>query len=243
MRPLTTLASNIIHGKQRPLHVLALCVAVSLLSACRGPSVKPGINDPYKNADVNEWVKRFEGESREIYHNRERVAATVGLKPGMVVADIGAGTGFFTLMFADIVGPSGKVFAVDITPEFLELIRQRALDRKLSNIKTVRCAEDSVDLPPNSVDAVFICDVYHHFEYPSSTMASIHSALRSNGTLVVVDFNRIPGKSREWILGHIRAPRETVISEIEAAGFTLTPDQPNDDFLEENYILRFQKTE
>src|SRR5438445_2054730 len=90
------------------------------------PSVRPGINAEYRNPDVKQWVERFETESREIYRERERIADYVGLKPGSAVADIGAGTGLFTELFARRVGPSGRVFAVDIVPEFLEHIRARS---------------------------------------------------------------------------------------------------------------------
>lgn len=234
--------------------VLLLGIALSALAACRTPggtstqaagheaSVKPGINDPYKNAKVDEWIERFEGESREIYTHRARIAETVGLRRGLVVADIGAGTGLYTMMFGDAVGPSGKVFAVDITPEFIDLIDQRAREHGLSNVKAVLCVEDSVKLERDSVDVAFVCDTYHHFEYPKSTLRSIHDALRPGGELIVVDFERVPGKSRQWVLDHVRAGREEVIREIEFAGFALTPEQPGYGFLEENYILRFRKT-
>src|SRR5947209_3814252 len=83
-----------------------------------------------------------------------------------------------------------------------------AQDKGLQNIVGVVCTADSVKLPPGSVDLVFICDTYHHFEYPRRTMASIHQALKPAGQLVLVDFKRIPGVSREWVLGHVRAGQE-----------------------------------
>lgn len=97
-----------------------------------------------------------------------------------------------------------------------------------------------MELAPQSIDVAFICDTYHHFEYPRSTMASIRSALRPGGQLIIIDFIRIPGVSRDWILDHVRAGREEVIAEVKSDGFTLieTPDTP---YLEENYVLRFRK--
>lgn len=239
--------------RERVWTLSLVCLACCALTTCRAPgessrtksgheaSVSPGVNEPYKNAKVDVWVERFEGESREIYKQRDRIAAAVGLKPGLVVADIGAGTGLYTMMFADLVGPTGKVFAVDITPEFIELIKQRARQRGSVNVEPVLCAEDSVKLPPDSVDVAFVCDTYHHFEYPKSTLRSIQEALRPGGELIVVDFDRVPGKSRQWVLDHVRAGREAVTREIEAAGFTLTREQPGYGFLEENYILRLRK--
>src|SRR5919206_3772426 len=91
------------------------------LAPARGQeqSVRPGINKPFENPDVKEFVGKFEVESREVYARRKEIVAACKLKPGMVVADIGAGTGLFTRLFASAVGPEGKVYAVDIAPKFI----------------------------------------------------------------------------------------------------------------------------
>lgn len=204
-------------------------------------SVKPGINDSYDDPDVEKWVQRFEGESREIYRSRREIVTALGLAPGSVVADVGSGTGFFTLLFSDAVGTGGKVVAVDIVPEFLELTRQRAREQGRYNIQTVLCDENSVRLPPNSVDVVFVCDVYHHFEYPRSSLRSVHRALKPGGEFVVIDFERIEGESRGWIIGHVRAGQEVVRREVEEAGFEFV-ERVSADYLDENYYLRFRKT-
>jgi len=95
-------------------------------------------------------------------------------------------------------------------------------------------------VPTESVDLVFICDVYHHFEQAPHSLASILRALKPGGRLVLIDFERIPGKSREFILGHVRAGKETFRSEIEQAGFEYV-DEVTIDAFEENYLLRFRK--
>jgi len=218
-----------------------MAILVLLSAGCREESVHPGINDHYQDPDVEEWVARFERESREIAVSRDEIVAMLGLRPGMDVADIGAGTGLFTEPLARAVFPGGKVYAVDIVPEFVAHIDERAKAADLSNVETVLCEEDSVKLPWRSVDLVFLCDAYHHFEYPRSTMRSIRHALRPGGELVVIDFERIPGKSREWIFEHVRAGRKTVIAEIESFGFELVPDAPVPDELEENYFIRFRR--
>lgn len=203
-------------------------------------SVRPGINDEYKKKDLNvdEWAGKFESESREIFTQRLAILAASGVKPGMAVGDIGAGTGFMTELFSNTVGPSGRVYAVDITPAFLERIRTRATQQQRTNIVTVLGKEDSVELPPRSIDLAFICDTYHHFEYPRTEMASIHRALRPGGTLVVIDFIRKEGVSRPWILEHVRAGQETVTQELIASGFEPLNDPPAN-FLKENYLIRF----
>ncbi len=208
-----------------------------------GQSVKPGINEAYENPDVDKWVARFESEGREVFKHRQRIVEALGIKPGTVIGDIGAGTGLFIPLFSETVGAAGKVVAVDIVPEFLQLIRTRARRQNLRNVQTVLCGEDSVALPPASIDFAFVCDTYHHFEYPRSTLSSIHTALKPGGRLIVIDFKRIKGESRKWILNHVRAGRKTVTAEIAAAGFTFADDQPQASYLEENYMLRFRKVE
>jgi len=204
-------------------------------------SVKPGINDPFRKPDVKAFVERFEGESREIFEKREAIAKACQIKPGMTVADIGAGTGLFTRMFAREVGPKGQVFAVDIAREFLEHIEKTARDQGLANIKTILGADASPRLKENSADLVFICDTYHHFEFPKSMLKDIRAAMRPGGKLVLIDFIRIPGTSRAWIVDHVRAGQEVVEAELIAAGFRKVSETKG--VLKENYIVVFEKAE
>ena len=166
----------------------------------------------------------------------------MNLKPGTRVADIGAGTGFYSILMSRTVGEDGWVYAVDISPKFVEYLANQFDERSLTNVTTVMCDDDSVCLPPNSIDLAFICEVYHHFEFPQVTMRSILRALSPGGRVVVIDFERIPGVSREWLLGHIRADKQTFINEIEEAGFELVAERQIPGF-KENYYLEFEKTE
>lgn len=204
------------------------------------PSAKLGINAEYlkPNLDVTQWVERFEREGREIYDQREAIVAAARIKSGAVVADVGAGTGLFTPYFSRAVGRKGTVFAVDIVPAFLDRIKNRAAAEGMANVKTVLCTERSVELPPNSIDFAFICDVYHHFEYPQSSLASLHRTLRPGGEVLLVEFKRIPGTSSDWILNHVRAGQAVFTAEIEAVGFQKIEER---DILKDNYILRFRK--
>jgi ubiquinone/menaquinone biosynthesis C-methylase UbiE len=226
---------------------LAAAGVLSLLglAACAGApaevSVRPGINEDFTSPslDVGAMAQRFEAESREIFVHRTAIARAVGLQPGMVAADVGAGTGIFVDLFARDVTPSGRVYAVEISPRFVDVLRERAAARGHRHVEAVLCSERDVGLPPDSTDAVFACDTYHHFEYPRSTLASIHRALRPGGQFVVVDFERIPGTSRQWILDHVRCGKEQVVAEVREAGFELVEEVPLG--LAENYFLRFRK--
>ena len=222
-------------------HRLALIAL--LLLACAVPAVArdgadPAINQPYLDPDFAQWVKRFESPGREVYDQRAAIVTASGVKPGMHVADIGAGTGLFTLLFAHAVGPTGQVTAVDISPTFAANIRRRAQDQKLGNVSTRVNTQTDTGLPPASIDLVFVSDTYHHFEQPRAMLTSIHRALRDGGTLIVIDFERVEGKSTAWVLGHVRADKKQVIHEIEAAGFRLAADTG---LLKENFYLRFEK--
>lgn len=205
------------------------------------PSVRPGVNAPFlaTDVDVGEFVKAFEGESREIAQQCANITLHLGLRPGMTVADVGAGTGLFMSELAHGVGPGGRVYAIDIAPAFVEHLRERARFEGLGQVEVVQCSERSVDLPAGSVDVALVCDTYHHFEYPHSTLESLRAALKPGGVLAVVDFERRPD-SRPWVLEHVRCGSEQVIAEIEAAGFHFE-DRPSVPGLNENYLLRFRR--
>jgi ubiquinone/menaquinone biosynthesis C-methylase UbiE len=203
-------------------------------------SVRPGINDPFKNPDLKKYIETFEGESREIFTHRKEIVAACKLKPGMAIADVGAGTGLFTRLFAATVGPTGKVYAVDISPTFVEHIRKTTKEAGITNVQTILCTDKSAELEPASVDMVFICDTYHHFEFPLRTMDSIHRALKPGGQLVLVDFHRIEGKSTQWTLDHVRAGQEVFRQEIVTSGFRVVGQE---ELLKDNYFLRFEKVE
>ena len=159
---------------------------------------------------------------------------------GMAVADIGAGTGLFEPQFAALVGEAGVVYAVDLSPGMIDHLNERKAAEGWANVEVVQCEPDDVKLPRGSVDRVFICDTYHHFEFPRTTMATIRRAMRPDAELIIVDFERIPGVSREWLLSHVRCGKETVIEELESFGFELIEeiDVPG---LRENYVLRLRR--
>jgi ubiquinone/menaquinone biosynthesis C-methylase UbiE len=109
----------------------------------------------------------------------------------------------------------------------------------LESVRVVRSNAHSVELPVDSIDVAFVCDVYHHFEYPKAMLASLRSALRPGGALIVVDFERIPGTTRNWVIEHVRAGKPEFIGEIERAGFELE-QEISVEGLSENYMLRFR---
>ncbi len=214
--------------------------AISTATLEAEENVKPGINDSWRSEDIGPLIGRLETESREIFTERFKLAAVIGPPPGTVIADIGAGSGFMTNIFSRQVGTGGKVYAVDINATMLAHVAEGAKDAGLTNVETVLCTDKSTMLPDESIDMAFICDTYHHFEYPKNTMTSLWRALKPGGQVVVVDFYRIEGESTEWILNHVRAGKEVFTREILDAGFELVNDH-DVEFLTENYVIRFRK--
>ena len=193
-------------------------------------------------ANIEEFVRRFETDSRDVFAKRDVIVRAVGLHTAEAVADIGAGTGLFTHLFANQVGPKGTVYAVDIGPAFLRHIAQRAKrDGHDRVVKPVKNTPDSVALPPGSIDIAFLCDTYHHFDHPGKMLASIHRALRPGGRLILIDFDLRPGSS-EFVKHRARAPREVYFREIEGAGFEpIATAQPPK--LKEQFYAEFRRVE
>ncbi|GJM23067.1 MAG: methyltransferase [Planctomycetota bacterium] len=227
---------------------LGLCAALACATphapdaAPAAPGAPSSLNANFLDPqlDVAEYVQRFEGESREVALARDAILAALDVRAGQRVADIGAGTGLFLAPLSEALGPRGLLYAVDLSPRFLEHLRERVRREELGNVRVVECTERSSSLPPDSIDVAFICDTYHHFEHPQETLASLHRALRPGGRLLLLDFERVPGVSRDWMLEHVRAGKLEFAGEVEAAGFSAATEL-NVPGLEENYLLSFTK--
>jgi ubiquinone/menaquinone biosynthesis C-methylase UbiE len=219
------------------------CIGLVLLAVplfAQEQSVRPGVNRHYEDPDWRQWVRAFENPGRELYAKRHAIVAATDIRPGMQVADIGAGTGLFTRLFSSRVAPTGKVYAVDISATFIENILRTCREQGLANVEGVVNTPREVALADDSIDLAFIADTYHHFEYPATMMASIRRALRPGGRLVIIDFRRDPRVSSQWVMQHVRADRDTVIREIRAAGFRFVEDKA---VLDSNYFLVFRKAD
>ncbi|NVB39550.1 methyltransferase domain-containing protein [Pseudenhygromyxa sp. WMMC2535] len=202
-------------------------------------SATPGINDRYLDDDaVDKWTKVFEQERRDVISHRDEIVAALELEPGMAVADIGAGTGAFVEPIARGVGPEGKVYAVDIIPDFLARLRGRAAEAQLDWVEVVEATPQSPALAPASVDLLFLCDVYHHLEYPSVYLRGLREALRPGGRMIIIDFDKIPGKTSAGMMKHVRQDQATLLAEVRAEGFELAREIDSVP-LKENYMLEF----
>ncbi|WP_411817767.1 class I SAM-dependent methyltransferase [Hyphococcus sp. DH-69] len=222
---------------------------IALLGACTQPT-NEGDAGPDESVEavveqhdyVDVWLEQLEVGSRELYSARESVVDSVGLSEGDVVADIGSGTGLYSLLFAEEVGASGRVFAEDIEPLFLDLVNQRADDSGIDNITAVLGRENDVSLPEKSIDLVFIADTYHYFGDRQAVMKSVFDSMKPGGELVIVDYDLEEGETRASDKQHVRFGKAGVISELEYIGFEFLEDVAVEG-LSENYFVRFKRPE
>jgi len=165
---------------------------------------------------------------------------TMGLQPGMTVADIGTGIGYMLPFLSRRVGAGGKVIAEDIFDDFLASARQRVASQKLANVTFVKGTETDPNLPTNSVDIALALDVYHHFDYPEKMLAAIHKSLKPDGKLVIVEYyKRQEAMAGGRALTHIRLDMPDVIKELEANHFHLIAEREH--VPDSQYLLILRK--
>ena len=186
----TILSRTQFMGKTRSLVLLTSMLAGWLVWAA-----PLGCQEHNPPATTNSYIQHLEDPSRAAWQKPEEVVRALNLKSGEKIADIGAGSGYFTLPFAREVGPAGKVYAVDIDREMLAYIEQRAKQENLQNIRTILAGAHDPELPPASVDLIFICATLHHITDRAKYYPLLAKALRPGGRVVNIDFQkrRLPG--------------------------------------------------
>jgi ubiquinone/menaquinone biosynthesis C-methylase UbiE len=202
-------------------------------------SVNPGINEPFLNNNdtAESFLDKWEVESRDIFVHHKKIIEIMNIKEGMTVVDLGAGTGLFMEGLAKSVGANGKVYLLDISDKLINYLekRRQSLGLNPDNVIIKKMNPFQVPLLENSIDIFYLGDVYHHLEYPNTLLKSIYQSLKSTGSLFIIDFEKIPGKSREWVMGHVRADKETVFEELKNSNFKVVEEIP---LLQENYFIK-----
>jgi ubiquinone/menaquinone biosynthesis C-methylase UbiE len=168
------------------LLALSLAAAVPAIAQAEHPVTGRRIS-PVMGASGADWLERSDREQEE---QPEKALDTLNLKSGMVVADVGAGTGYYSIRIAKRVGPTGRVFANDIQPEMLQRLRENAALQKLTNIETVLGTVSNPKLPPATMDLVILVDVYHEFSRPQRMLDRIRESLKPDGRLVLLEFRK-----------------------------------------------------
>jgi ubiquinone/menaquinone biosynthesis C-methylase UbiE len=175
----------------------------------------------------------YAGINRDEWQQPERVIAALNLQPGDVVADLGSGGGYFTFRLAEAVGPTGKVYAVDIDRDMVDLIARRATEEGRRNIEVILAKPEDPSLPKASLDLVFTSNTYHHIKNRVAYFANLRQCLLPDGRVAIVEFDR-----RGWLEGLLRhyTPSEFISREMEQAGYNL---QHEFDFLDRQSFLIF----
>jgi len=181
------------------------------------------------------WLERL---SREREENPQKLIAALKLEPGDVVADIGCGSGYYARRMAPMVGPSGKVYGVDIQPEMLQIMKQLMKRDGVTNIEAVLGEPTDPKLPPGSVDWMLLVDVYHEFQDPAPMLAKMREALKDDGKVALVEFRLEGATARHIKIDHRMSPAQ-VMAEWEPAGYTLL--ELNED-LPTQHLFIFGKT-
>lgn len=186
--------------------------------------------------DIDKAVEMFENTERDAWQKPDEVLAHMQLQPGDVVADIGAGTGYFTRRFAEAVGADGRALGLDVEASMVAYMNADAQQRGLKNYTARQVQPSDPQLDPQSMDVIFICDTYHHIPDRVDYVRTLASALRAGGRVIIVDFNDKPapfGPPAEWKLS-----AETITQEFQQAGLQLARSV---DFLPYQYFLEFTR--
>ena len=190
---------------------------------------------PVMSAEGADWLVRAD---REEFEQPEKVVDALKLQKGMIVADIGAGVGYFSLRIAKRVGPVGEVLAVDIQPEMLSLLKQNQEREGLTNVEPVLGTVTDPHLPQDMIDLALLVDVYHECQYPEEMITQIRNSLKRNGRLVLIEYRgedaNVPIKPEH------KMTVKQVLAEIEPMGFQLKEQL---EFLPWQHILVFMKVE
>ena len=199
------------------------------------PRKPPTMEDVHKlHADPKAYIAALDDPARDEYQKPHDVIMALGLKGGERIADIGAGSGYFTMRFARHVGDTGRVYAIDVSPDMILHLNQQVRAAAVDNVRTLLVPADDPLLADASVDLVFICDTWHHIANHPPYLEKLRAALKPGGRVVIIDFQKydIPvGPPAE-----MKAPREGVVAEFEKAGFRLAAS-PN--ILPYQYVLVF----
>jgi len=163
-----------------------------------------------------DWLIRGDRESEE---DPDRLLSHLDLKPGLLVCDMGCGNGFYSLKIAKAIGPEGRVLAVDIQPEMLQLLSRRSIEANVENIDMILGTTTDPKLPDNKVDLVLMVDVYHEFSDPKSMLEKIRKSLKPTGKIALVEFREEDASVP--IRPEHKMSKRQILKEYEANGFQL----------------------
>ncbi len=173
---------------------------------------------------ADEWVTTLEGPRRAATQKVDEVLSDLSLKPGMIVADIGAGSGFFSRPLAKAVAPNGKVYAVDIQQGLLDYINKRDSEEKIRNVQTVLGEFDDPKLPARDVDLAFINDVLHHIEHRAVYLKALGTYIKPSGRIAIIEMNKDDPNTGHKNQPELLVSRDEIVQWMSGAGFKLVEE-------------------
>ena len=223
---------------RRAVLLMALAAGSAWAQQAPAPPAPEGPHDATAHqpfSDVDKWTKIFDDPRRDQWQKPQEIVAALGLKPGQIVADLGAGTGYFERHLSRAVAPGGIVLAIDPEPEMVRHLALRAMKEQTPNVVPVLALPDEPFLPPGRVDCVLIADTYHHIDDRLNYFRRMKGAMAPGGRVVIIDFHK-----RDLPVGpplQHKLAREFVLDEMKQAGWRLTAEPT---FLPYHYFLIFQ---
>jgi len=184
----------------------------------------------------NLQAKMFNKKASNPKNKPDQIVEAMALKPGQSIADIGAGGGYFSLRFAEMVGKKGKVYALDTNPGFLEFIKNSVKEKKLNNVITNLATEDRLDLPEKSLDFIFMRNITHHISNRVKYFENLKKFLKPDGKIIIIEYKPSKSFSFRGLFGH-HVAKETVIREMKEAGYLLEKEF---DFLPEQHFTIYR---
>jgi ubiquinone/menaquinone biosynthesis C-methylase UbiE len=215
--------------------LLPLVAAIVAIAAASGDAHDHDATVHHRFEDPAAWAKVFDDPSRDDWQKPEALLTSLGVVPGMTVADLGAGTGYFSVRVARAVGAKGRVLALDVEPSLVDYVKARAGKESLPQIGAAVVPADDPRLPPKGVDLVLVVDTWHHLDDRVHYLAKLAAGLKPEGRVAVVDF-----KKGELPVGPPDAhklPPDAVVQEFEAAGWVVA--RRDETLLPYQYVLAF----
>ena len=183
----------------------------------------------------NRQAEMFNKKASDPKNKPGHIIKTISLKQGQSIADIGAGGGYFSLRFAEIVGEKGRVYAVDTNQKFIEFIIKTAREKRLINVYPILATEDRLYLAEKSLDVIFMRNVTHHLSNRIQYFKNLKRSLKPDGKIIIIDYKPNKSFSFSGILGH-HVAKDTIIQEMKKAGYVLEQDF---DLLPKQHFTRY----
>ena len=215
----------------------ALAFLILILSPVDAVSTQEG-HQHERMPNVMEYLDRLDRPERDQDQKPGQVIDALALKPGISIADLGAGSGYFTRRFAEAIGDTGKLYVIDIEAEALKYVEQTIGQmQRPFQAEFILARPDNPKIPPESVDLIFVCNTYHHLEDRPAYFRNVKSSLKPGGRIAIIDFHHDERSGELSFPKRHLVSRERVLEEMAEAGYRLRKEHT---FLPRQYFLEFE---